>query len=204
VKLESLAYVFFGNNLVIGPHIRRQIAFLGEILPHHLRHREMDDLGCGDGKVTILLEEIFRPNKLRGFDINHGLVRRARSRGIDARVCDLDVSMPGGELAVVWGVLHHLRDVEGCMRRFKENYPLIFIREPIRTGFFKGLELGHPLGLKELICLTNRYLPDSQIHCCDHSILIFYTCPDYAKEVEPLSILDDTRLLPEFSFAGRR
>lgn len=204
MRLESLAYSFFGNNLVIGPHIRKQLAFLKEIVPRHLQYREMDDLGCGDGKVTVLLEEIFQPVRLRGFDINPSLVRRARSRGINAMVSDLDGDMPGGELAVMWGVLHHLRNAEVCLRRLKENYPLIFIREPVRTGFFKGLELGHPLELKKLICLINRHLPDSQIHCCDNSILIFYTCPEYAEQVEAFSISEDTRLLPELSVVGGR
>jgi SAM-dependent methyltransferase len=202
MRLESLAYSFFGNNLIIGSHIRRQLAFLREIVPRYLEHREMDDLGCGDGKVTVLLEEIFQPVKLRGFDISLGLVRRARSRGIDATVSDLDEDMPDGELAVMWGVMHHLQDAAVCLRRLKENYPLIFIREPVRNGFFKGLELGHPLELKELICLINRHLPGSQIHCCDNSILIFYTCPDYAEGVESLSVLDDTWLLPELSAVG--
>jgi SAM-dependent methyltransferase len=199
MRLESLAYSFFGNNLVIGPHIRKQLAFLRETVPRHLQHREMDDLGCGDGKVTVLLEEIFQPVKLRGFDINPGLVRRARSRGIDAMVSDLDGDMPDGELAVMWGVLHHLQAAEVCLQRLKKSYPLIFIREPVRTGLFKGLELGHPLELRELICLINRHLPDSQIHCCDSSILIFYTCPDYVEQVKAFSISDDTWLLPELS-----
>lgn len=142
MRLESLAYSFFGNNLVIGPHFRKQLAFLKEIVPGHLHHREIDDLGCGDGKVTVLLKEICQPVRLRGFDINPHLIRRARSRGIDAIISDLDKDMPGGELAVMWGVLHHLQDVEVCLRRLKENYPLIFIREPVKTGFFKGLEWG--------------------------------------------------------------
>ena len=177
MRLESLAYSFFGNNLIIGEPIIKQLAFLQEIIPHHLQHREMDDLGCGDGKVTLLLENIFQPTKLRGFDVNPGLVRRARSRGIDAMVNDLDGDMPVGELAVMWGVLHHLQDAGACLRKLKENYPLIFIREPVRSGLLKGMELGRPLELKELVCLTNRYLPDSQIRYCDHGILIFYTCP---------------------------
>jgi hypothetical protein len=54
MKLESLAYSLFGNNLVIGEPIVKQLAFLKEIVPHHWLHREMDDLGCGDGKVTVL------------------------------------------------------------------------------------------------------------------------------------------------------
>ena len=42
------------------------------------------DLGCGDGKVTVLLKDVFLPQKLRGFDVNPALVRRARGRGFEA------------------------------------------------------------------------------------------------------------------------
>ena len=179
MKLENIAYSFFGNNLIIGSHIKKQLAFLKAIVPAELQQREMDDLGCGDGKVTVLLEKIFQPSKLRGFDINRNLVRRARSRGIDAKIIDLNRQVPGGELAVMWGVLHHLHDVESCLCRVKENYPLIFIREPFRTSFMAGIELGYPLWLKEILNLINRHLPGSQIHYCDNNILVFYLCPEY-------------------------
>ena len=157
----------------------------------------MDDLGCGDGKVTVLLREIFQPVKLRGFDINHGLVKRARSRGIDAGQVDLDMRVPGGELAVLWGVLHHLRDFEACLRRVKENYSLVFIREPIKSGLISGLELGHPLRLKELTQLINRHLPGAQVHYCDNSILIFYACPSYVEREELPPVSSRSSVLPE-------
>lgn len=184
MRFENLAYAFFGNNLVIGKHIQKQLAFLREVLPPELLGREMDDLGCGDGKVTLLLKEIFRPARLRGYDINPGLVRRAVSRGIDAEVLDLDVEMPGGELAVVWGVLHHLEDFDDSLRRLKESYPLVFIREPVRTGLLTGLELGHPLRLKELTGLLTDHFPNCRLHYCDNSVMVFYACPGYLKNEE--------------------
>jgi hypothetical protein len=187
-RLEDLAYAFFGNNLVIGAHIRRQLAFLKEIVPAEMLYREMDDLGCGDGKVTVLLKEVFQPAVLRGFDIHPGLVRRAEKRGIIAEVADLDKRVPTGELAVVWGVLHHLKDFKSCLRRLKENYPLIFIREPVKTGFFNGLELGHPLRLKELTGLLGRCLTGCKMHYCNNSVLVFYACSDYLKCEEGLSM----------------
>lgn len=196
MRLESLAYLLFGNNLIIGAHIRKQLAFLREIVPVHLQHRNMDDLGCGDGKVTVLLEQIFQPTKLRGFDIHPGLVRRARKRGIDAMVGDLDGDMPTGELAVMWGVLHHLQDATGCLCRLRENYPLIFVREPVRAGFSKGLELGSPLPREELVGLAQQHLPGAQIHQYHNNLLIFYTSPDM-RPAEGLSRPVDTRPIPE-------
>lgn len=201
-KLESLVYSLFGNNLVIGLHIRKQLSFLSGILPPELLYRKMDDLGCGDGKVTLLLKEIFQPVKLRGFDINPGLVERAIRRSIDAGVTDLDIKMPAGELAVVWGVLHHLRDFDASLYRLKENYPLIFIREPIRTGFLTGLELGHPLRLKELASLFTGHFPHSRLHYCDNSVLVFYACPGYMKKTKPTSVPLGSFTFPEPSTAG--
>ncbi|MFA5316450.1 MAG: methyltransferase domain-containing protein [Dehalococcoidales bacterium] len=203
MRLENLGYSFFGNNLVIGSHIRKQLSFLKEIVPAELQHREMDDLGCGDGKVTVLLEEIFRPTKLRGFDINPALVGRARSRGINAGVIDLDMDITSGELAVVWGVLHHLRNLETCLSRLTKNYPLIFIREPVKTGFINGLELGHPLNLEEITRLASRYLPDAKIHYCYDSIMILYACPGYIKQQEDFFVPVKSSLFHESNIAGR-
>jgi len=177
MRLERLAYFFFGNNVIIGPHIRKQLKFLKEIVPPAFQQRQMDDLGCGDGKITLMLKEIFLPRKVRGFDVDPGLVKRARKKGIEASVQNLDEDIPAGELAVMWGVLHHLKDRDCCLSRIKENYPLIFIREPVRNSIIKGLELGHPLMRKEIEHLVDKYLPDSQLFYHGNSIFIFYTSP---------------------------
>jgi hypothetical protein len=180
MNLESLAYYFFGNNLIIGSHIRRQIEFLKGVLPPHFRHRKMDDLGCGDGKVTVLLKDIFLPSRLRGFDVSAGLVRRARGWGIDAEVKNLDDGLPAGELAVMWGVLHHLKDCSHCLGRLKENYPLIFIREPVRNSYFRWLELGHTMRTSEIETLVNECLLGAQVYYCGNSVLIFYVSPQFS------------------------
>jgi len=177
MKIERLAYFFFGNNVIIGPHIRKQLKFLNEIVPPTFQRRQMDDLGCGDGKITLLLKEIFLPRRVRGFDINPSLVRRARDRGIEANVQNLDDSMPTGELAVMWGVLHHLKDRECCLNRIKKNYALIFVREPVKKRVIRGLELGQPLRRGEIEHLLEKYLADSQIFYCDNNIFIFYVSP---------------------------
>jgi len=179
MKMERLAYFFFGNNVIIGPHIRKQLSFLKEIVPAAFQQRQMDDLGCGDGKVTVLLKEIFLPEKVRGFDVDPGLVRRARKREIEAEVRNLDEDMPSGDLAVMWGVLHHLKNRADCLSKIKEKYPLIFIREPLRNNIIKGLELGHPLMKGEIEHLIETHLPESRIFYHGNSIFIFYSSPEY-------------------------
>lgn len=178
MKMGLLSRFFSGYTLVIGSHIRRQLEFLKEKAPPDFKHRQLDDLGCGDGKITLLLKDILLPTRLRGFDVNPNLVKRARAKGIEAEVNNLEDDMPSGELGVMWGVLHHLRDREGCLRKLKENYSLIFIREPVKTGLASGLELGHPLRKEELESLIREYLTGSQVFYCGNSILLFYISPN--------------------------
>ena len=185
MKIERLAYFFSGNNVVLGSHIKRQLEFLKEKTPPDFKYRQMDDLGCGDGKVTLLLKEIFLPTRLRGFDINPHHVRRTRNRVIEAEVKNLEKDMPTGELAVMWGVLHHIEDIENCIGRVKENYDLIFIREPIKRSAIKWLgELGHPLEKGELEYFVDKHLDGSQIFYYNNAIFIFYVSSKFnAKAV---------------------
>ena len=178
---ENMFYVFFGNNLVIGKHIKKQLSFLESIVPREFLYRQVDDLGCGDGKVTLLLKQILQPTEIHGFDINHGLVRRAREKGIIAQAMNLDDEVPHGEMAVVWGVLHHLKYPERCLQKLKENYPLIFIREPVKPGIVNGMELGHPMKMNDLISMFRNRLPDLQMHYCENSVMAFYTSPEYME-----------------------
>jgi hypothetical protein len=170
-------YFLFGTNLVIGRQIKAQLKWLDGQLPEEFKGRELDDLGCGDGKITVRLKTLFKPKRLRGFDVNPGLVLRAKLRGVEAEVMDLDRRLPNGELAVMWGVLHHLKNREDCLRRISQNYPLAFIREPIKNKAFDGLEMGSPLIKNEIEALAQKYFPGSRILYQGHCIFIFYVSP---------------------------
>jgi hypothetical protein len=152
-------------------------------LPPEFKQREMDDLGCGDGKITLQLKRVFQPKKLRGFDVHPSLIKRARNNGIEAQIRNLDESLPSGELAVMWGVLHHLSDREACLRNIKENYSMAFIREPLRNKLIKGLEMGEPLIKEEIEELIQRYFPTAQIFYFGHCIFIFYSSAKITKPV---------------------
>lgn len=143
-------------------------------MPANFKYRALDDLGCGDGKVTLLLKQVFSPSRVRGFDINPSLVKRAKERGIEAEVKNLERELPQGELAVVWGVLHHLREKENFLKRLKEGYKFIFIREPVKNHHFHGFELGRPLTQEEIKHLRERHLPSSKLVHFEDNILIFY------------------------------
>jgi hypothetical protein len=172
-------YSVFGTNFYIGSQIKDQIRMLDTRLPPVFLHRLLDDLGCGDGKITLRLKEIFKPERLRGFDVNPDLVKRAAKKGIDAQVKDLNKEIPSGELAVMWGVLHHLNDSEACLKRIRDNYPMAFIREPIKNNLINGLEMGKPLIKEEIENLVKKYFINATTFYYGHCIFIFYVSPDY-------------------------
>lgn len=156
-NLEKLLYAPFGNNIIIGPHIKDQLNFLKEILPEEFKEREMYDLGCGDGKVTILLKEIFHPKKVFACDAENSLVKKAKKKGIEAKIVDLEKEIPEGELAVMWGVLHHLKNPKETLERIKNNFQFFFLREPLKKEgrgselkISNILELGRPFHREEI------------------------------------------------------
>jgi hypothetical protein len=151
---------------------------LEEKVPPEFQHRDLDDLGCGDGKITLMLKEIFQPRRLRGYDISPSLVRRARKKGIDVEVKDLDAGIPNGELAVMWGVLHHLKDREVCLQRIRDNYRMAFIREPIKNNIRVDWEMGQPLAIEEIERLIKLYFNHATSLYCGNCVLIFYRKPE--------------------------
>jgi SAM-dependent methyltransferase len=176
---QNIIYSLFGTNFCIGSQIKDQIRMVAARLPPEFLHRELDDLGCGDGKITLRLIKIFQPLKLRGFDVNQSLVKRARNNGIQAECMDLDAGLPSGELALMWGVLHHLNDHEACLRRIKSNYPMAFIREPLKVKANNGLEMGQPLVKEEIEDLVHDIFPQASVFYYGHCIFIQYIAPGY-------------------------
>jgi hypothetical protein len=77
----------------------------------------------------------------------------------------------------MWGVLHHLKDRETCLKRISENYPLAFIREPIKNGAIAGLEMGKPLIKAEIEGLLKKYFPGASTFYYGHCIFVFYARP---------------------------
>lgn len=115
---------------------------------------------------------------MRGYDVYPALVNRARHNGIDASLIDLDAESPKGELAVMWGVLHHLNDRDNCLKRIGQNYSLAFIREPLKYGTGNGMEMGKPLIKEEVEDMVGKYLPNAEISYFNNCVFIFYKSPD--------------------------
>lgn len=174
MNLESVVYPIFGTSMVVGHHIKRQLDVLNEILPPEFKGRALDDLGCGDGRITLLLKEILRPSSLRGFDVQPSLVRSARHRGVKARILNLNGEVPTGELAVLWGVLHHLDDPESVLQDVRSNYSFVIVREPVKYSFDSLIELGHPMRREDIESLTKRSLPGASFYGLGGSVILLY------------------------------
>jgi len=173
MKIEQLLYFPFGNNLIIGRHIEDQLKFLSEVLPSDFKGKEMYDLGCGDGKITVFLKKFFESKLVFGCDASGGLVKRAKKRGVESKVVDLEKEVPVGELAVMWGVLHHLRNQEKVLEKIKNNFNYFFLREPLlkEKSFF---ELGDPFKKEELEDKIKRVFGDYKIFEHKNAAFIFW------------------------------
>ncbi len=175
MKFHRLIYLPFGNNFIIGPSIKRQLNFLKDILPEEFKGKELYDLGCGDGKITLKFKEIFYPTKVYGCDDDPELVWRAKRRGIKAVVMDLNKEVPKGELAVFWGVLHHLKNQKAILEKIKENFKYLFLREPLLVKGKKSfMEIGKPFLKKEIYSLIDNIFEDFKKYEYENSIFIFW------------------------------
>ena len=171
--LENLFYSFLGNNIIIGQHIKAQLNFLRKILPEDFKKKEMHDLGCGDGKVTLLLKEIFEPKNCSGYDFNERLIKIAQKKGIKAKILNIEKEVPRGELAVIWGVLHHLRSPKKVLKAIKGNYQFVFIREPLKGGF-TIFELGKPFQKDEIRRYLSECLGNYKSYIYKNAIFVFW------------------------------
>lgn len=181
-NLEKILYAPFGNNIIIGKHIKDQLNFLKKVLPEEFKGKEIYDLGCGDGKVTILLKEIFQPKKVFAVDVEEGLIKKAQKRGINAKIMNLEKEMPKGELAVMWGVLHHLKNPKEVLERIKNNFQYFFLREPLRKEGYGSerlkisniLELGKPFEKKEIKKILNEVFENCQVFEYNGAIMMLW------------------------------
>jgi hypothetical protein len=174
-QFQKIVYDLFGTSLYVGHPIKAQIKWISGRIPKEFFNRELDDLGCGDGRITKLLGQAFKAKKVRGFDVYPSLVSRACHKGVDACLMDLEANMPKGDLAVMWGVLHHHKEREACIKKIVENYPLVFIREPVKTGFIKWFEMGDPIEREEIETLVNKYLPGARVSYYSYCVFILYS-----------------------------
>ncbi len=167
---ESVFYGFGFN--FSGYNVTQELELLGQHLPSTFCHRRLTDIGCGDGTITHRLIPILKPKSTLGLDLYPSLVHRAISRGLDARVVDVENQPPGGDLGVLWGVVHHFLSPQKTLATLSHNFKSLLIRESIDTSRF--FESGHRFSQKELTSLIKSVSSKAQfIYTPQKSVLIF-------------------------------
>lgn len=140
-------------NLLGKPHFD----FLKDKIPSEFLGREISDLGCGDGFATQRIKEIFKARSIKGYETNDYLIEKARKRGMIVKRVDLEEHVPKGEMAAIWGVLHHLKDKEKFLGRVGSNFKCAVFNEPVKN-VWSFLDGGEPLTEKEWRGLFSKTL----------------------------------------------
>lgn len=127
--IEKLLYSF-GINLSCY-NVKYELNLLKENLPDSFKGRDVVDIGCGAGKVSLKLKEVVKSRTFEGIDLSKPLVESAKKRGLDASVLDVENQDLSGDLGVLWGVVHHFEDPIKTLKKIHKNFKLLIIRESI-------------------------------------------------------------------------
>ena len=161
------------GNFVANLHSRPYFDFLKGRVPPEFLGREVSDLGCGDGFATRKIVELFKAKSIKGYELNDDLIKRARKRGLVVEKIDLEKEIPAGELAVVWGVLHHLKDKENFLKRIRSNFNYAVFNEPIKA-VWAFLDGGQPLAEEEWRKLFSEILGNCDILRFKDQLFVFW------------------------------
>lgn len=94
-------------------HLEEQLMF--SMLKRYAKNKEkirVLDIGCGSGLITKKIQDL--GFDVEGLDFSEEAVKKTRSNGIDAEICDLDegISKNDNEFDVVWAgdIIEHVFD----------------------------------------------------------------------------------------------
>lgn len=133
--------------------VDKEMAVLEKNLPFAFKRRQVIDIGCGDGTVTMKLKKVLAPQTLLGLDIYPALVKRARSRGVTVEIRNVEKETPAGDLGILWGVLHHFTAPADILRKIHRNFRSLIIRECLNERRF---DLGHQLNRQQFISIIQQ------------------------------------------------
>jgi len=145
--IEKLMYSFGIN--ISGYNVKRELDYLHKNLPDMCKNRDVVDIGCGDGKISLKLIPILKPKSFLGIDLSKSLIKSAKKRGINAKVLNIENQEISGDLGIMWGVLHHLNNPIETLKKLKKSFNGLIIRESIDEK--RLFELGHKLNRDKLI-----------------------------------------------------
>lgn len=184
-------YGYFGRNMSWQKEIRMKIEywllgnsvanflnrpyfdFLKDKIPEEFLNHEISDLGCGDGFATMKLRGLFKTKTIKGLEVNDHLIKRAKRRGLTVEKTDLEKNVPPGEMAIVWGVLHHLKNKESLLSKIRVNFKYAVFREPIKA-FWAFLDGGEPLAEEEWKNLFSKTLGECKFLRFRDELFVFW------------------------------
>jgi len=149
-------------------------AFIQSKIPKEFLHRNITDLGCGDGANTVRVRKAFKALTIVGFDHNDFLLEKSRKKGLQVKKLDFNQQLPRGELATFTFSLHHALDKEKTLREAVENFRYIFLCEPILDVYHRLFDGGTPLFRQEWIDLFDRVLKTYDLYQHKNNLIVFY------------------------------
>lgn len=135
-------------------NVRKELCLLQSNLPKEFINRDVLDIGCGDGKISLKLKEILHPTSFRGVDASRHLVRSAKKWGLSVTIFDVETQPLQGDLGIMWGVLHHFQSPSQTLKKLCKEFNSLIIRESIDDK--RIFELGNKLNKNVLMNIINE------------------------------------------------
>lgn len=168
----KIGYPLLGN-LIANLQSKKYFDFIADKIPPEFLNREVSDLGCGDGFATQKIKNLFKVRSIEGYEINKYLIKKARTKGLSIERMDLEKTVPKGEMAVVWGVIHHLKSQKEVLRKIRSNFNYAVFSEPIKS-FWAFLDGGEPLSVPEWKNLFNQTLGNCKFFEFKDNLFVFW------------------------------
>lgn len=148
MNIEQITYSLLRFNFHF-QNLDKELQRLGSFLETHgVAVRSLVDVGCGDGAITIRLQQLLGVERAHGIDVNAALLSRARERGVVTWCGDAAslVVQEKFDLAVSYGSLHHFEHIQvliESMRRLAKQY-LLIVDNTIRERYWFHRVTGSP------------------------------------------------------------
>jgi len=145
--IEKIIYAFGINGSFY--NVTSELNSLQSSLPNDFQNRDVVDIGCGDGKISLKLIPILHPKSFKGIDASKSLIKTAQNNGVSATTLDAEKQTLSGDLGIMWGVLHHFENPAQTLKKLCKEFNLFIIRESIDDK--RIFELGHKLSRNKLM-----------------------------------------------------
>lgn len=134
--------------------VDEELRLLKVHLPSDFKKRRVIDIGCGDGKTSLRLKKILKPISFEGVDLSSSLTSTAQKRGLDVKMKDVAEEEIGGDLGILWGVIHHFKEPVKTLRKIYNNFNSLIIRAPIDEK--RVCELGQKFDKREFMDILSQ------------------------------------------------